>query len=156
VSDHRFWDKVEKSDGCHHYLGYKNQNGYGWVARRGTQMHAHRWAWILTYGEIPEGLGVLHKCDNPLCCNPEHLFLGTHKENMDDRDAKGRQPSARGEKNHLAKLNITLVKEIRSSTKSAKELASLMGVSKQTIWHIRAGRTWASVSKETYESGEQT
>lgn len=96
----RFWEKVDKSagpDGCWPYMGFRKWDGYGWLARTidGKQKHmtAHRCAWILTQGFPPEGMHLLHKCDNPPCCNPTHLRLGTHDENMDDMRKRGRNNS---------------------------------------------------------------
>lgn len=92
-----FWPKVDKSagpDGCWLYMGFRKWDGYGWLARKrngkSSYLTAHRYAWILTNGEVPDGLHVLHRCDNPPCCNPAHLFLGTHQDNMADKARKGR------------------------------------------------------------------
>lgn len=91
-----FWAKVDKSgaNGCWLYMGFRKWDGYGWLSRRlagkSRYMTAHRYAWILTHGEPAAGLHVLHGCDNPPCCNPAHLFLGTHQDNMNDKVAKGR------------------------------------------------------------------
>jgi hypothetical protein len=93
-----FWAKVDKSAGqdeCWLYMGFRKWDGYGWLARSkgNAQYHyvtAHRYAWILTHGEPTNGLHVLHRCDNPPCCNPAHLWLGTHADNMADRSRKGR------------------------------------------------------------------
>lgn len=78
-------------------MGFRKWDGYGWLARHvdGTPRHltAHRYAWILTYGEPPAGAHIMHKCDNPPCCNPAHLQLGDHDTNMKDMKAKGRQNS---------------------------------------------------------------
>lgn len=91
----RFWAKVQKTDTCWLYTGFKKWDGYGWVARsQGNNkfrwMTSHRYAWILTHGEPPEGISIMHICDVPACCNPAHLRLGTHAENMADMAAKGR------------------------------------------------------------------
>jgi hypothetical protein len=93
----RFWEKVDKSagpDGCWLYMGFRKWDGYGWLARSKGDSNvryitAHRYAWELQNGPT-NGLHVLHKCDNPPCCNPAHLELGTHKDNMADMKAKGR------------------------------------------------------------------
>ena len=87
----RFWKKVKKTGTCWVWLGAKNQNGRG-LFRVGQQTSgAPRIAWELEFGPIPEGLFVLHTvCDNPSCCRPEHLRIGTHSENMSERDLKGR------------------------------------------------------------------
>jgi len=88
----RFWAKVAKSDGCWLWTGARASNGYGSFrfADRPCATAAHRAAWELACGPIPHGMHVLHRCDNPPCVNPAHLFLGTHLENVRDREAKGR------------------------------------------------------------------
>jgi hypothetical protein len=86
-----FWQTMERSGDCLLWTGAKNPGGYGvaFLAEHGTT-GAHRMSWILSHGPIPGGLFVLHKCDTPLCCNPDHLFLGTHADNMKDKASKGR------------------------------------------------------------------
>jgi hypothetical protein len=87
----RFWEKVEKKEnGCWEWTAYKMRLGYGMFTFDKIFQLAHRIAWKITNGPIPEGLDVLHRCDNPPCCNPDHLFLGTHKDNMQDCVSKGR------------------------------------------------------------------
>ena len=94
-----FWLKVDKSagpDGCWLYTGFRKWDGYGWLARKfpgdakPRYLTAHRYSWMLTHGEPPKGIQVLHRCDNPPCCNPSHLWLGTHQDNHADKSAKGR------------------------------------------------------------------
>ena len=110
----RFWDKVDKSDinGCWMWTGSKNGTnkayGHGWM--NGKQISSHRASWIITYGEIPEGLHVLHNCDRGLCVNPSHRFLGTCLDNMKDMVVKKR--SAVGERNGMNKLTYDQVNEI--------------------------------------------
>ena len=89
----RFWGRVDKSGGkksCWLYQGFRKWDGYGWLCYKGRYMTAHRRAWTLVFGEPQVGKQVLHRCDNPPCCNPAHLWLGTHEDNMHDRTAKGR------------------------------------------------------------------
>lgn len=86
----RFWNKVEKTDGCWLWTASKNRQGYGYFRFDGKMMKAHRMAWLLVHGEIPEGMLVCHTCDNPSCVNPEHLWLGTNQDNQNDMNAKGR------------------------------------------------------------------
>jgi len=96
-------------------------------------------------GEIPEGLWVLHKCDNPSCVNPEHLFLGTAKDNMQDASAKGRTKNQCGENNSSAKLNLFKVKEIRKMLEQGvthQRIAEMFGVKQITMSCIKTGRTW--------------
>lgn len=90
----RFWLKVQKGSGCWLWTGGKHGRGYGGLHCGGKvfrkYLQAHRVSWELHHGPIPDGLWVLHKCDNPICVNPDHLFLGTRQDNMGDCAAKGR------------------------------------------------------------------
>lgn len=92
----RFWSFVDNpAAGCWEWTGGTTQFGYGAFRKDGRiQVNAHRYAWELTYGPVPVGLYVLHRCDNPKCLRPDHLFLGTHLENMADARAKGRTRNA--------------------------------------------------------------
>jgi hypothetical protein len=115
---------------------------------------AHQIAYLLLRGPIPEGLVVCHSCDNPPCCNPNHLWLGTQAQNQLDSWNKGRRSPPphpqnrdymRGELHHNATLTAADVKTIRQSTKSATELGSLFGVSHRTVSAARLGVTWQDV-----------
>ena len=89
----RFWGSVDKTSGkdeCWPFLGFIKWDGYGWVRRANKNIAAHRYAWALTHGTIADGKHVLHICDYPRCCNPTHMRLGTHGDNMADMKAKGR------------------------------------------------------------------
>jgi hypothetical protein len=87
--------KIDKDSGCHLWTGHRDADGYGLTSAEGKRRVAHRVAWEVANGPIPEGMIVMHTCDNPACCNPEHLQLGTHAENTRDRIKKGRGPGAR-------------------------------------------------------------
>lgn len=87
----RFWSLVEKTDGCWAWKGYTQEGRYGhFMVTPGHRQGAHRVAWQIAYGAIPDGLHVCHRCDNPSCVRPDHLFLGTHRDNMRDMVARGR------------------------------------------------------------------
>ena len=90
--DGRFWGKVAKRDGeeCWEWQGSRKGGGYGSIGIKGGTVAAHRASWVLTNGAIPDNLWVLHKCDNPPCVRPDHLFLGTRLDNVRDMCAKGR------------------------------------------------------------------
>ncbi len=81
----RFWDKVDKSGKCWIWRGSKLKTGYGRFHFAGKTITAHRISWMLAHGSIEEGMHVLHKCDNPPCVNPDHLYIGTHTQNMQDK-----------------------------------------------------------------------
>ena len=140
----RFWSKVAHgwAEVCWEWTGYRIETGYGQFGLNGKLELSHRVAWFLTHGELPE-LHVLHDCDNPPCCNPNHLFLGTQQDNMADRDAKDRQP--RGERQGHAKLTESKVHEIRRSSESGPVLAKRFGVSARTISDVRHRKNWKHV-----------
>lgn len=136
--------KIAKS-GCWEWQSTRNIQGYGilhiWNRRYGS---THRINWILHRGKIPRGLLVLHRCDNPICCNPDHLFLGTNKDNTHDMMRKGRMP--RGADAPRAVLNEAAVQEIRQSPSGmAVPLAAKFGVTVWTIFDVRKRRSWAYV-----------
>jgi hypothetical protein len=97
----RFWESVAKAEGCWEWTALLKRNGYGSFYRnRGVKVAAHRYSWELHHGPVPDGLFVCHRCDNPKCVRPDHLFLGTHRDNMDDMWAKGRANRAGGSLPH--------------------------------------------------------
>jgi hypothetical protein len=95
TADDRFWSNVRKSKDCWDWTGRFSKYGYGQVRREGREMRAHRLAWTLRYGPIPQGMCVLHLCDRPSCVRPEHLYLGTRFENVQDRCARAMLRSGR-------------------------------------------------------------
>ena len=97
---HRFWSKVHVTNGCWLWTRCRRKDGYGKLGLFGEIVYAHRVAWLLTNGPIPKGLCVLHHCDNPPCCNPDHLFLGTRADNATDRDTKGRTRGGNSGRTH--------------------------------------------------------
>lgn len=153
---HRFWTKVDKSPGfgpdydCWKWTGGIFGGDYGQFNWLGKPQGAHRASWIIHYGDIPPKMEVCHKCDNPICVNPEHLFLGTHKENMADRERKGRRTPPRGSRNGKAKLTekqvIEIKKELKEGKISGSELARQYGVTKTQISLIKLGKSWNHIS----------
>jgi len=133
--------------GCWLFAGGVTPSGYGWVYVRPTGQRmevAHRVAWQLYRGPIPEGLHVLHRCDVRRCCNPAHLFLGTSTDNMQDCSRKGRVVGyLKGEQHIQSRLTNVQVFEIRSQRDiSAADLGRRYGIALPTVWGIRAGRSW--------------
>lgn len=141
----------DPATGCIEWGGCMNKDNYGVLTREGKICYTHRLAWELKRGPIPPGMHVLHRCDNPPCCNPDHLFLGTHLDNMRDRDAKGRCKigrRARGEAHCHSKLTESGVVEIRkriAKGDSNKEIAADFGVSGPLIRCIKLGKIWKHV-----------
>ena len=151
----RFWTKVNKASDCWNWQAGKYSFGYGAFYLYGHNVPAHRFAWELAYGQIPEGLEVCHSCDNPACVRPDHLFLGTQKQNIYDAINKGRLipgHSNPGENNGRAILTANQVQEIKDiySQKGSKysrqitqrKLARQFNISRRTIADITKGRTW--------------
>ena len=118
-----------------------------WRNAAGVNELSHRAAWRILVGEIPRDALVLHRCDNPRCCNPEHLFLGTTADNVADMWDKGRaRPGlVQGAAHGCAKLTEDQVREIRKSSEMAKDIASRLGVSRTQIYDIRKRRSWAHI-----------
>ncbi len=159
----RFWGRVDKSGECWIWTGPCQGKGYGQApVPGGRSKRAHRVAWELVHGPIPDGISVLHHCDNPPCVRPKHLFLGTAADNNADMMAKGRQRpgithagnrgwSTRnrqrviGAGNPAAKLAPEQVETIRARRLSGEPLSRLaveFGVSETTISRIALGRSW--------------
>lgn len=135
------------ADQCWNWTASLNANGYGKYAVNKSWALAHRHSYETFMGPIPDGLEVCHRCDNRACINPFHLFLGTHSDNMLDMVNKGRSGRLAGEKHPQARLNANKVLEILTSARSAKQLASDYGVTKELIYQIRKGKAWKNVPR---------
>ena len=157
--DERFWSKVAvgEPDECWEWTAAKDRQGYGqfWDPKRHTMGLAHRFAYELHFGQLPPkppgrlgatGICVCHRCDNPSCVNPSHLFAGTQSDNTADKIAKGRQSSVEGVQNPRARLTPSQVAEIRASYRGEYgELAALarhFGISHGAMSHVVHGRSW--------------
>lgn len=144
---------VVKQEGCWGWKGSKTPGGYGKVSvridKKPITISAHRLSYLAHKGDVPFGKLVLHKCDNPICTNPEHLFIGTHLENMQDKCTKGRSSTVKSISN--AKLTIENVLYIWSVRNSvvAKTLANNLGVSEYTVRDIWLKRTWRHITTPT-------
>lgn len=145
----RFWCKVAIADDaeCWNWQAYINKQGYGEFHFRRRAPVASRVAWILTYGEISDGLHVLHHCDNRRCVNPKHLYLGTNKDNVDDRERRGRRRTGwvPGEANGSHVLTNNDVREIRELHANGWTLVRLherFGVSCTRLSLIVRGLAW--------------
>lgn len=140
----RFWAKVQKTDGCWQWTACV-QDGYGRFRLDGTMRLAHRVSWELEHGAIPDGLNVLHRCDNGVCVRPSHLFLGTQLANVTDCIAKGRYPDRARENNGHAKVNSVIAAEIRArhaAGESYRKLGPEYGLHWGHIGNIVRGQSW--------------
>jgi hypothetical protein len=174
----RFWQRVRKDqDGCWRWTGHcRRTNGYGTIRISEQSKLAHRVSWEMANGPIPDGTFVCHRCDNPPCVNPAHLFLGTVADNAADMVAKGRQAKGddagprkhiasrprgdrhpyrlrpelvkRGERHGMARLTEVAVRDIRARYPqvSAASLAAEHGVRANAVWKIATRRAWAHVA----------
>jgi len=142
--------EIREGSDCHWWTGALMASGYGsFRINNDRTQFSHRFAYERAFGEIPKGLLICHHCDNKLCVNPDHLFAGTQKDNMDDMYAKGRGHKARGEKNGLAKLSDEKVLEIKKmllAGKSQTAISEIYDVSQRTIYGIKTGAIWTHVS----------
>lgn len=144
--DWMFEQTVETETGCWEWQRFRNERGYGKIGHQGKGWLTHRLVLCLR-GELPEGTYALHRCDNPACINPDHLFAGTQAENLQDMKMKAREP--RGEKRGHAKLTPEMVRCIRSQYRKGFEthqsLADRFGVSPRLIGGIIRGQRWTHI-----------
>jgi hypothetical protein len=148
----RFWDKVEKTDGCWEWTASRDRYGYGdfrYGPERGCKrVRAHRFAYEIHNGSIPDGLHVLHRCDNPPCVNPDHLFVGSNADNMADKTTKGRATGAApGPEHHLTHLTDDDVENIRALRPghTLKFIGDLFGMTPSNVSHIVNRKTWRHI-----------
>jgi hypothetical protein len=152
--EYYFWARVDiQADDrqCWTWRNSKYRNGYGSLRIKNpdgtiSAKLAHRVAWEITYGPIPEGMKICHKCDNPPCCNPAHLFLGTTQDNNRDMALKGRVKGIHHQITHGSKLTRSIAEEIRKLHReeglNGPQLSLLFQVSRHHIYSILNGRAW--------------
>lgn len=142
----------EPNSGCWLWLGgLSKENGYGTISVDGESRKAHRVMFELSTSEkIPSGYEVCHHCDNPCCVNPDHLFVGTHIDNMRDRDKKGRRKPPKGTFNGFSKLDDSKVRAIRlalvENKKTQGQIADEFGCDQSTVSLIKLGKRWTHVA----------
>lgn len=141
-----FWKRTQKAEGCWFWTGCVDRDGYGQIGVNYRQLKAHRFSWELHYSAIPEGLFVCHRCDNPSCVNPEHLFLGTNQDNTRDKVSKGRQPI--GSQLPSAKLTereVVAIRQLIAAGQPQAQIAREHNVTPAVVCHINRGRSWRHV-----------
>lgn len=158
----RFWLNVRSSrDGCWQWRGgVRGHMGYGAIRVGTRKIATHRYSWSLHFGDIPDGLAVLHSCDNPKCVRPDHLFLGTDMDNARDRDTKGRRTPLRGaehgrsvvtEEQATALMADYLAAPVIGNRKqfgTRRRLAEKYGITEANVQNIVYGRTWNHATKK--------
>jgi HNH endonuclease len=146
----RFFDKFKMTDKnkCWEWFGNRNPSGYGMIGYLATQVLAHRVSWEVHRGKIPKGLFVLHRCDNPPCVNPNHLFVGTCKDNAQDMILKGRKPDTSGSKNGMSKINEADALKIRRLSAAGNNFTKIgrrFGLCTTSVSNIVKRKKWSHV-----------
>ncbi len=150
------WKRINKKsdEECWNWIGVISKTGYGHMRINYKHHLVHRIVYKEICGSIPEGMCVLHKCDNRSCCNPKHLYIGTYKDNSCDMINRGRKASQIGEKNNASKLTneeINQIKFLFSTGKYfQKELGKMFGVTQSNISCIVRDVTWKFIKMEEY------
>lgn len=141
---------IKESDGCWIWLKYRDKRGYGHLRRFGKNWLAHRYMYLCTNGDFDRSLNILHKCDNPSCINPDHLFIGTQRDNILDCIEKKRYNRPKGEYNPNCKYSDIIVEEIRELYSTGlftqKQLSKLFGISKSMVGYY-VNNTYRKINK---------
>jgi hypothetical protein len=143
VTDAFFKERIAvSSDGCWEWQRSLFKLGYACAKVGGKTMKAHRLSWEFYRGPIPDGMIICHHCDNRKCINPDHLFIGTTQDNVDDKMRKGRFVTTPGEKNGYAKLTAEQVRAIRADSRAQHRIAADYGISQSNVSVIKQGKAW--------------
>lgn len=144
----RFWRYVERGADCWEWTGSRS-DGYGTLRTDRSCIKAHRVSWILHKGPVPEGSVIRHRCDNAGCVNPDHLELGTQRDNMRDAMVRGRLTNrVRGEQHYRARLTAAAVARIRELAAAGRSRASIareFEIAQVTVWRVLTGQSWRHV-----------
>ena len=135
---------IDPLTNCWNWIGPKHRQGYGYH----KQMMAHRYSYKYYKDDFNPTMCVCHKCDNPSCVNPDHLFLGTHKDNMQDMVKKNRCNKPIGDKHHNSKVNPDIVRHIRKKEMQQRAYAKLYGLCQRTVAEIQKKLTWKHVADQ--------
>ena len=158
----KFWKFVEinPETGCWEWAGGKNDAGYGIFCTSKMRIRTHRYCWELFNEPIPQSMELCHKCDSPPCINPDHLFIGTHAENMADMAQKrrGTKMGRPGEQNPAAKLTEEIAREIfaMKGQKIARVVADIFNVGTTAVYHIWHGHTWKHLNLLAHNDSSNT
>ena len=153
IDDQFFADRVtvNPQTGCHEWRLNLNCGGYGTLKHKQKRWSAHRFAWAYKNGKIPDGKIVCHHCDNRKCINPEHLFLGTTQDNVNDKMQKNRFKPSRGESNGYAKLSGQAVAAIRKDPRPQRRIAQEYGISQANVSLIKNNKGWAHIEGNSHD-----
>jgi hypothetical protein len=146
------WSVLSDEESCWLWVGFTHPGGYGHLTISGKLHKAHRLSYEVHKSAIPDGMHVCHTCDNPSCINPDHLFLGTHDDNMKDKARKNRTAPMQGTLNPQSRLSDWMVADIirrRRSGESGVSVAARFGISPCTVSAIVTGRNWKHMEQPT-------
>lgn len=146
--EQRFWAKVDRGDpdACWEWTAAKVPRGYGRIFSSGRLIYSHRLSYELNVAPIPSGLDILHTCDHPPCCNPRHLFPGTHAQNMADKVIKGRQSHGEQVATKLTDGDVLEIRRLCEGDLSQETIGQLYGVTKQMVSLIKLRKAWGHLA----------